>query len=142
MVLNPILKNILAVIGGIIVGSIVNMSLIIVSGKIIPPPNGIDVTTEAGLKTAMHLMEPKHFLFPFLAHALGTLAGAFITAFLAANNKLILAVVIGTIFLFGGISMIISLTAPMWFNITDVIFAYIPMAFLGYFLASKLKFRH
>jgi hypothetical protein len=81
-------------------------------------------------------------LFPFLAHALGTLAGAFITAFLAANNKLILAVVIGTIFLFGGISMIISLTAPMWFNITDVIFAYIPMAFLGYFLASKLKFRH
>jgi hypothetical protein len=140
--LNPILKNILAAIGGIIVGSIVNMSLIIVSGKIIPPPNGIDVTTEAGLKTAMHLMEPKHFLFPFLAHALGTLAGAFITAFLAANNKLILAVVIGTIFLFGGISMIISLTAPMWFNITDVIFAYIPMAFLGYFLASKLKFRH
>jgi len=142
MVLNPILKNILAVIAGIIVGSIVNMSLIIVSGKIIPPPNGIDVTTEAGLKTAMHLMEPKHFLFPFLAHALGTLSGAFITAFLAANNKLIFATSIGAIFLFGGISMIISLTAPMWFNITDVIFAYIPMAFLGYFLASKLKFRH
>jgi len=142
MVLNPTLKNILAVIAGIIVGSIVNMSLIIVSGKIIPPPNGIDVTTEAGLKTAMHLMEPKHFLFPFLAHALGTLIGAFITAFLAANNKLILAVVIGTIFLFGGISMIISLTAPMWFNITDAIFAYIPMALFGYYLAFKLKFRH
>jgi len=142
MVLNPTLKNILAVIAGIIVGSIVNMSLIIVSGKIIPPPNGIDVTTEAGLKTAMHLMEPKHFLFPFLAHALGTLVGAFITAFLAANNKLILAVVIGTIFLFGGISMIISLTAPMWFNITDAIFAYIPMALFGYYLAFKLKFRH
>lgn len=140
--MNPILKNILAVIAGIIVGSIVNMSLIIVSGKIIPPPNGIDVTTEAGLKAAMHLMEPKHFLFPFLAHALGTLVGAFITAFLAANNKLIFALAIGCLFLFGGISMILSLTAPMWFNLTDAIFAYIPMALLGYYLATKLKFRH
>jgi len=140
--MNPIVKNIIAVIAGFILGSIINMSLITVSGSIIPAPNGADVTTLEGLTATIHLFEPKHFLFPFLAHALGTLAGAFITAFLAANNKLILAVVIGTIFLFGGISMIISLTAPMWFNITDVIFAYIPMAFLGYFLASKLKFRH
>jgi hypothetical protein len=142
MIMNPILKNILAVIAGIIIGSIVNMSLIIVSGKIIPPPNGIDVTTEAGLKTAMHLMEPKHFLFPFLAHAVGTLVGAFATAYIAFNHQLKFALVIGCLFLFGGISMIFALKAPMWFNVTDAILAYIPMALLGYFLAAKLKFRH
>jgi hypothetical protein len=31
----------------------------------------------------MHLFEPRHFVMPFLAHALGTLAGA-LAAFLIA----------------------------------------------------------
>jgi hypothetical protein len=38
--------------------------------------------------------------------------------------------------------MILALKAPMWFNATDAILAYIPMALLGYFLAAKLKLRH
>ena len=43
------------------------------SSSLIPPPEGADVTTLEGLKTSMHLFQPKHFLMPFLAHALGTL---------------------------------------------------------------------
>jgi hypothetical protein len=31
--------------------------------------------------------------------------------------------------------------APMWFNILDLVFAYIPMGLLGYYLASKLKIK-
>ncbi|TGL88194.1 hypothetical protein EHQ68_10195 [Leptospira congkakensis] len=49
--------------------------MIKVSGKIILPPKGADVTTMEGLKASIHLFEPEHFLFPFLAHALGTLVG-------------------------------------------------------------------
>ncbi len=75
--MNPIVKNILAVISGAILGGFVNMGIIMVSGSIIPPPEGADITTMEGLKSAMHLMEPRHFIFPFLAHALGTLVGAF-----------------------------------------------------------------
>ena len=76
--MNPIIRNVLAVIAGLIVGSIVNMGIIAISGSIIPPPEGADVTTMEGLKATMHLFEPRHFIFPFLAHALGTLAGAII----------------------------------------------------------------
>ena len=78
--MNPILRNILAVIGGMLVGSVVNMGLIMVSGYIIPPPEGADVTTMEGLAATMHLFEPRHFIFPFLAHAFGTLAGAWLAA--------------------------------------------------------------
>ena len=46
------------------------------SSSIISPPKGVDVTTMEGLKAYLHLFEPKHFIFPFLAHALGTFAGA------------------------------------------------------------------
>ncbi|HRD40433.1 MAG TPA: hypothetical protein PLC65_17520, partial [Bacteroidia bacterium] len=70
--MNPILRNIIAVIAGAFGGGAINMALIMVSGSVIPPPEGADITTMEGLKASMHLMEPKHFLMPFLAHALGT----------------------------------------------------------------------
>lgn len=134
--MNPVLKNILAIIVGAAVGSMVNMLLITISGTIIPPPAGADVTTFEGLKATIHLFEPKHFIFPFLAHALGTLTGAFVAAKLAANNKSRFAMVIGILFLFGGMANIIMVPAPMWFNVLDVVVAYIPMALLGGKLAN------
>ena len=130
--MNPILRNIVAVIAGIIIGSTVNMGLIMVSGYIIPPPNGVDVTTMEGLKESMHLFEPKHFIFPFLAHALGTFVGAFITVMLAASHKLWFALLIGFFFLIGGIANIIMLPSPVWFTILDLVGAYIPMAWLAF----------
>jgi hypothetical protein len=129
--MNPIIKNILALITGILVGSTVNMALILVSSHIIPFPEGFDNTTSEGLKTGMHLMEPKHFIFPFFAHALGTLVGAFLTSIIAATHKMLLALSIGILFLIGGIMMVMQLPSPMWFNLLDLIGAYIPMAYIG-----------
>lgn len=137
--MNPILRNTLAVIVGIIVGSIVNMSIILISGSIIPPPKGADNTTMEGLKTTMHLFEAKHFLFPFLAHAIGTFAGAVTTALVAFNHKKKLALVIGAFFLLGGIVSVCSLPSPMWFTVVDLVFAYIPMAYLALKLTCKKK---
>ena len=135
--MNPIIKNILAVIAGLLVGSIVNMALINVSSQVIPPPTGGDITTMEGLKATMHLFQPKHFLFPFLAHAFGTIVGAFIAAKLAATNKLKMALLIGLFFLLGGIANVILLPSPLWYTIVDILFAYIPMAYLGGKYGSK-----
>ncbi len=135
--MNPVLRNILAVIVGTIIGSIVNGTLIAVSGNVIPPPEGADVTTVEGLKAAIHLFEPKHFIFPFLAHALGTLVGALIASKIAVGNKLRTAMIVGVLFLIGGISNCFMLPAPFWFMAVDVLFAYIPMAYLGWKLSGS-----
>ena len=135
--MNPIIRNILAVVAGIIIGSIVNMAIITVSGAIIPPPEGADLTTLEGLKASFHLMEPKHFIFPFLAHALGTLIGAYLAALIAATHKLKFALVIGVVFLIGGIMNICMLPSPIWFTILDLGCAYIPMGYIGWKLVSK-----
>lgn len=137
--MNPILKNTLAVVLGLVVGSIVNMGLITISGSIIPPPEGADVTTMEGLLEAMHKFEPKHFIFPFLAHALGTLVGACIAAAMAANRKMSLAIVIGVFFLIGGIVNAYLLPAPSWFVFLDLLGAYLPMAFIGGNLGKRLS---
>ena len=137
--MNPIVKNILAVIAGLIIGRAVNMGLIMISGSVIPPPEGGDVTTMEGLKETMHLFQPKHFIFPFLAHALGTLVGAFVAATIAANNKMKFAIAIGCFFLIGGIINVVMLPSPTWFAILDIVGAYIPMAMIGGKLAIRKK---
>jgi hypothetical protein len=135
--MNPTIRNILAVVAGILIGSTVNMSLISMSASAIPPPLGADVATMEGLKASMHLFEPKHFLFPFLAHALGTLAGAAVAAYIAAARKFQLAMVIGVVFLAGGIASVYMLPSPMWFNALDLIGAYLPMAWIGWKLGAR-----
>lgn len=134
--MNPTLKNILAVVAGLVAGGIINTLIIGISGKVIPPPEGADVTTVEGLKASIHLFEPKHFLMPFLAHALNAFLGAFVTAKIAANRHLLLAMIIGIVSLLGGIAAVVMIPAPLWFNITDLTLAYLPMAFLGGKLAT------
>lgn len=135
--MNPIIKNILAVLAGAIVGSVVNMGIIMISSSIIPPPEGVDNTTMEGLKAGMHLFQPKHFLFPFLAHALGTFVGALLAAVIAANRKMLFAQIIGGFFLAGGIANILMLPSPLWFTILDLVGAYLPMGYLAGRLSPK-----
>lgn len=129
--MNPIVKNIMALLAGCLVGSIVNMGIIMLSSSVIPPPEGADVTTMEGLKSSMHLFQPKHFIMPFLAHAFGTFVGAWVTALIAASYKLRVALAVGVFFLAGGISNVFMLPSPLWFIVLDLTVAYLPMAFLG-----------
>lgn len=137
--MSPIVRNVLAVVVGFAAGSIVNMSLIAVGGAVVAPPPGADLKTMDGLKSSMHLLELRHFLFPFLAHALGALSGAWVVATLAATARQTLAMVVGVIFLIGGIAAAALLPAPLWFEVVDVVLAYIPMAWLGARLAPTRR---
>jgi hypothetical protein len=137
--MNPIFRNILAVIAGLVLGSAVNMFFISLNGSVIALPEGADISTMEGLKESMHLFQPKHFIFPFLAHALGTLVGAYLAARIAASKKMLFAMVIGIAFLAGGIINVINLPAPTWFSALDLIAAYIPMGWLGGRLGSGEK---
>ncbi|MDZ4829042.1 MAG: hypothetical protein SGJ09_02445 [Phycisphaerae bacterium] len=136
-----VLRVLLAVVVGLVVGSVVNMALIMVSGKVIAPPPGADVTTVEGLKASLHLFEPRHFIFPFLAHALGTVVGACVAALLAPRKSAVAAYIVGGLFLLGGIANVVMLPAPAWFSTTDLLFAYIPAAWLGLFLKERIQRR-
>jgi hypothetical protein len=110
---------------------VVNGAIVTVGPMLIPAPEGIDVTNMESLAANVHLLEPKHFLFPFLAHAAGTLVGAWVAARIAASHKLRMALVVGVLSLCGGIAAAFMIPAPAWFIALDLIGAYIPMAWLG-----------
>ncbi|MGC6524789.1 MAG: hypothetical protein ACON30_00745 [Flavobacteriaceae bacterium] len=127
--MHPFLKSGLAVLAGIFVGGIVNFGIIILSNFIIPPPDGVDVSNIESIKANIHLYKPIHFLFPFLAHTLGTLSGAVLAIKISKQTKI--AYMVALVFLYGGISMVIQVPGPMWFTVLDLGIAYIPMAWLA-----------
>ena len=128
--MNSIIKNILALIGGGLVGMVANMGLIITGNQLIPFSENINPMN------AMN-WEIRYFIFPFLAHAIGTLSGAFIAAKFSASYHMLFAICIGIFFLSGGISMVFILPAPIWFIVIDLIFAYLPMGWLGWKISNK-----
>lgn len=131
-----ILKNLLAVVLGLFIGGSVNMGIIMISDGMIALPEGVNPADIESIKSNFHLYQPKHFVMPFLAHAIGTLVGAFVAAKIAATRKKAFALVIGAFFLMGGIQMANLLPAPIWYDILDLGVAYIPMALLGAKLAK------
>lgn len=128
--MHPILRNILAVVAGWLGGSLVNMGLIQLGHSLLPIP-GVDPNDMAALAEVMPSLGAEYFIFPFLAHALGTLVGAFIAALIAANRKMIFAFIVGGLFLIGGVMINSMLPGPMWFILIDILLAYIPMAWIG-----------
>ncbi len=121
-------------------GAFVNMGLIIAGMNLIPPPEGVDFSVAESLARGAHLLEPKHFIFPFLAHALGTFVAAFLLVFILKSSSLSvkLSWVIGLLFFLGGLIMVFEIPAPLWFDLLDLSLAYFPMVFLAQRLSRFL----
>ena len=94
-----ILKNIAFVFIGIVLGMFVNMGLIYIGGYAIELPENFDPMNAIN-------WELKYFIFPFLAHALGTFSGALLVSKLSKNSSIVLPLIIGVYFLSGGIYML------------------------------------
>ena len=120
------LLNLSRVIAALFAGSIINMCFVWLGQQWFPAP--------AGFKNAL----PIHFLFPFLAHAFGTLSGAILMCWLKPKETRRYALIIGIIFLMGGISACFMIPAPAWFISADLVLAYIPMALLAEYFFNKL----
>lgn len=131
-------RNILAIIIGWFIGSAVNMGLI-ETGHTLIPIEGLDPNDMKALAKVMPTLSAKFFIFPFLAHALGTLVGAIVAGWIATSHKMKFSLAIGVLFLLGGIVISFMLPAPIWFIACDIIIAYIPMAFIGGKIAKKIS---
>ena len=125
-----IIINTLALFIGGLIGMALNMGLIISGNQLIPFEEGMN---------PMNAMswEIIYFIFPFFAHAIGTLSGAYIATKFSASYHMIFAICIGLFFLLGGITMVFILPAPVWFIILDLLFAYIPISWLGWKISNK-----
>jgi len=117
----------------------VNMGLILAGSALIPAPAGVDVNDPESIAAGIHLFQPRHFVFPFLAHAGGTLVGASIGHIIALKYRNQIAYAVGTLSFAGGVAAAFMIPAPVWYVITDLVFAYFPMAFLATRIGTRVR---
>ena len=132
-----IIRNILAVVFGILIGSIANMGVLTLGHALMPPPAGFDGSSMEGVASTIHLLAPIDFIVPFLAHSAGTFAGVLCAMFIAATSRKTVALILGILFLIGGVVANVMIPAPIWFRLIDVVVAYIPMAFLAQKISGR-----
>ena len=135
--MSPTLKNILAIVAGVILGGLVNSSLINIGSNFIAPPDGVDPMDLESIKTNADLYTAKHFVVPLIAHAFGTLLGSFVAVRFSADRALSQAMVVGVFFMIGGLVMAFMLPDFWIASIVDLLLAYFPMAWLGHRLGTK-----
>jgi hypothetical protein len=102
----------------------------------------VDVNDVASINASIEQYSVAQLLVPFVAHALGTLAGAWIAALVArrVGTVGIAAGIIALLFLAGGIgAMVMIPAAPLWFDLLDLGVAYLPMAWLGARVATRAR---
>jgi hypothetical protein len=117
IVLN-ILRNIVAVLIGVIVGGTINMLIGILNVQIFPLPQGMSLMTIAddpeALEAWINSLPQTAFILVLVAHLSQAFFGGYVAAFISKRNVMCVAMVIGALSLVGGLMNMAQVPAPLW----------------------------
>lgn len=108
------LRNIGAVVAGIIVGMIFNLAGIELNTVFFPAQEGVDLTDMKQLQTHMDKLPATAFLVVMVAHLGQSFFGGWVAARIAASHVMTMAMIIGVFSLVGGIVMMVWIKGPTW----------------------------
>ena len=106
------LRNIAAVIAGLVVGTIVNFALLRLNIVFFPLPDGVDMTDTAQMRDAIRGMAAAAWVLVFAAHLGQAFVGGWVAARLGASRPMMLAMIVGVLSLAGGVANAVMLAAP------------------------------
>jgi hypothetical protein len=136
--MNPVLRSILAVIAGIIVGNILIFGVQMLSVFFYPTPPGLDPTDTEAMKEWIASLPPGALLFVLAAYAVGTFGGAWLAARLAGRAPVLHALFIAVFFFSASVVNLSKYQPahPTWFVIANL-GLFVPVAWLGGRLVTK-----
>ena len=88
------LRNFIAVIAGLIVGMIVNVSLVQLNTVFFPLPEGVEMTDTAQMKEAIQAMPATGWILVIAAHLGQAFIGGWVAARLGASRWMMLAMIV------------------------------------------------
>lgn len=124
------LRSVIAVCAGIFVGALMIYFFERLGHLVASPPAIPDPTDPTSVRAAMAAMTVPNFIMLLVAYLFGTTLGCWIAARMAPSRAIVHSLVVGAIFLFGGISNFIRIPHPMWFVVAAML-AFGAAPFLG-----------
>jgi len=123
------LRKILSVIAGILVGGLGIMMIQAISGEIYPWPEGLDYNDKDAFAAFVSTLPVGAFLMVILSYIVGSFFGG-MTATAVAKEKYSSALIVGFALTIAGVMNAMAIPQPMWVSIVSIL-VFIPFAFFG-----------
>lgn len=129
------MRNLLAVILGVMVASVAVMGVESLGHSVYPPPPGISADDPRAVEVYASYIKTAPFLalvFPLLAWATGAFVGGAVAAYAAAGRRTCrFGTIVGLVFLIMGAMMMWMIPHPWWFMLAAPFACLIPGWFGG-----------
>lgn len=132
--MNPKLRVILAILAGIVVGTIVMYWLEMISPYQLPP--GMNENDPASLSAWVATLPISAFAIILLAYFLGSVTGGWVTNKIAASTPYRPALIVGFGLFVFGLMNLMAISHPTWFGVASSI-----IYFLGTWIGGRIAAR-
>lgn len=135
--MSSIVRNVLAIFAGCVVGLAVIMVAQFINTSLHPLPSGADPSTPEGMAQIVGAMPSSAFVGLIVGYLLGTTVGAFVGVKLAGSMHVLVACVVAAIFVAGGVSNFVMIPHPPWVFATSMV-AFVVAPFIALRLARRM----
>ena len=129
------IRKIAAVVVGILLTSLVVGLVQQLGHYLYPLPAGTDPNDPEAIKKYVENAPFLAVFFVIISYAVGAFTGGFVSTKIANDGKKIYALIIGVLFLFTSIYMMVTIPSPIWFWILGI--AVWSLVLVGWNLALK-----
>ncbi len=108
------LRNIGAVVLGLVLGMAINMGLILANMSLFPGPEGLDFNDTQAMADYVGGLPTQAMFLPMLAHVAQAACGGWVAARLGASHVQVLAMIVGVLTVVGSVMNFVQLPSPIW----------------------------
>ena len=108
------MRNILAVLVGMIVGMGINMAFLFLNVALHPMPSGVTFEDAEGMVDYISTLPLQAFFLVLVAHLGQAFVGGWVAARISANHPMAVALIVGSLSLLGGFLNMMQLPHPWW----------------------------
>jgi hypothetical protein len=109
-----VMRDILAVLVGWIVGMVANMAIFSLNVALYPMPDGVSFNDKEGFAAYIETLPLMAFLIILVAHLSQAFFGALVAAKISRKRPMVVAMIIGVLTLIGGYINMQSIPLPTW----------------------------
>ncbi len=114
------LRKLIAIVLGIVTAVIVIVAVEALGHSIYPPPADLDIGNREAMQAYVAGLPLAALFFVMSAWIAATFAGGFVACFIAKQQPLLYAGIVGAMVLLGTIINLLSIPHPLWFSIVSV----------------------
>ncbi len=131
-----LLRNVLAIVGGVLIGTVVIFVVQSISHQIYPVASDIDYNDKEAMRSFVAGLPVGALLMVIASYVCGSFVAGMISAWVGRGARVRHALVAGVLLLLAGIMNLVSIPHPLWFSVVTVL-VFIPAAWAGGKLAAR-----